>query len=112
MKYLILEKGNETHDASRNWKLVESPLPYEQFRMQCVKYALYGGDHEAMPSNYSGVYCGLSELHIVELPTLLTTNLVQAVQHFQDIHDSIDMEEDLKRKRRQFEKLRLELGED
>ncbi len=112
MKYLILEKGNESYNESRNWKLVESNLPYEQFRMQCVKYALYGGDWDASPSDYGGVHCELSELHIIELPTLLSIDLVQAVQHFQDIHDSIDKEEDIARKRRQLERLKSELGEE
>ena len=117
MQYLILEKGNGhgcdyTIGCNQRWKVVESDLPYEQFKYRCIKYALFGGDADANWEDYCGL-CDenqVAELHIIELPTLLTVDLEAAREYFNNIYSEETKQALKEDKLKQFYKLKEELG--
>ncbi len=118
MKYLVLEKGegqgcDYTIGCNQRWKIIESDLPYEQFRNRCVKYAVFGGDANANPKDYTGVCTDnkIVELHIIELPTLLTTDMEYAYSFYESIINEGKVGDEQQRKRELYRKLKAEFGD-
>ncbi len=116
MKYLILEKGfGEGCDYSigcnQRWKLVESDLPFEQFKHQTIKYALFGGDTCADLSQYTGCSDEIDKLVIVELPSFYEVDLDRERSNYKEIFQAAELQAALEHKRKVYERLKEELGE-
>lgn len=117
MKYLILEKGegygcDYTIGCNQRWKVVESDLPYEEFKNRCVKYALFGGDADANWEDYSEISDEQSvvELHILQISDISTVDLDEEKDYYRKLFNERLQEILREEKIREYHKLKSELN--
>ena len=118
-KYLVVEEGEgEGCDYSigcnQRWNVIDSHLPLEEFKKKAIAFAIFGGDANGNLETH-----GMSDENIVS--DLRIVQLDNTTLHFVDMYEEREKlelestnrieEENKELRRRQYEKLRSEFGE-